>query len=67
MMFRWIDKQLRIQKFGKLFIHYQDIHGYPHDNKTESEFNSNTKVYLGENDYGNSRSSQIFALLRHYT
>ena len=47
MMFRWINKQLRIQTFRKFCIHYQDIYGWiSHDNKTRAEFFSNSyKIY----------------------
>ena len=45
-MFRWLNKQLRIYKFKKCCIHYQDIYGWIcHDNKTWVKFYSNTYIW----------------------
>ena len=47
MMLRWINKQLRIQKFRKLFIQYQDSDKYHMIIYLSTQINSNTKVYGG--------------------
>ena len=64
MMFRWINEQPGIQKFGNLCSHYQDIYDWISPfNKLSDWWFILTQQSMVENEYGNSSHLSISLLL----